>query len=288
MLSFARIALCPLSTRPALQYACRGLSSSAPARKSALITGAARGIGRAIALRLASDGFDICVNDLPSNAESVDSVVNEVRNLGREAYGALCDVTKMSQVEETVQKSVEVLGSLDVMVANAGIVQIQPLLDITPEELQKIYEVNVFGVVYSDVAAGKQFIKQGTGGKIINAASIAAYRGDPFTGLYCSTKAAVRSLTQGFAQEYGPHKITVNAYAPGIIDTKMWQKIDVAIAKMTGLQVGDTSKSMEKTTALRRNGNVDDVSRLVSFLAGPDSDFITGQTMIVDGGKIFS
>ncbi|KAK1227016.1 hypothetical protein PQX77_009978 [Marasmius sp. AFHP31] len=194
----------------------------------------------------------------------------------------------MSQVEEAVQKSVEALGPLDVMVANAGIVQIQPLLNVTPEEMQKIYEVNVFGVVYSNVAAGKQFIKQGTGGKIINAASIAAYRGDPLTSLYCSTKAAVRSLTQGFAQEYGPHKITVNAYAPGIINTKMWQKIDVALAEMTGLQVGDTSKSMEKTTALRRNGNVDDVSRLVSFLAGPDSDFITGQTMIVDGGRIFS
>ncbi|KAK1227015.1 hypothetical protein PQX77_009977 [Marasmius sp. AFHP31] len=194
----------------------------------------------------------------------------------------------MSQVEEAVQKSVEALGPLDVMVANAGIVQIQSLLDITPEEMQKIYEVNVFGVVYSNVAAGKQFIKQGTGGKIINAASIASFRGDPPLGLYCSTKAAVRSLTQGFAQEYGPHKITVNAYAPGNIDTKMWEKIDVSIAKMTGLQVGEAWKSMEKTTALRRNGDVDDVSRLVSFLAGPDSDFITGQTMIVDGGRVFS
>ncbi|KAJ8084713.1 hypothetical protein AAF712_006388 [Marasmius tenuissimus] len=288
MLSLARFA--PRSTsRPALQFnACRRLSSSAPVRRSALITGAARGIGRAVALRLASDGFDICVSDLPSNAESIDSVVNEVRNLGREAFGALCDVTKMSQVEEAVQKSAEALGPLDVMVANAGIVQIQPLLDITPEELQKIYEVNVFGVVYSNVAAGKQFIKQGAGGKIINAASIAAYRGDPPGGLYCSTKAAVRSLTQGFAQEYGSHKITVNAYAPGVIETKMLEEIDVAIARMTGSQVGDASKSMEKTTVLRRNGNVDDVSRLVSFLAGPDSDFITGQTMIVDGGRVFS
>ncbi|KAK1218715.1 hypothetical protein PQX77_018614 [Marasmius sp. AFHP31] len=268
MLSLAR--LTPRSaSRPALRFACRRLSSSAPVRRSALITGSARGIGRAIALRLASDGFDICVSDLPSNVESIDSVVNEVRDLGREAFGALCDVTKMSQVEEAVQKSVEALGPLDVMVANAGIVQIQPLVDITPEEMQKIYE-------------------QGAGGKIINAASIAAFRGDPPGGLYCSTKAAVRSLTQGFAQEYGPHKITVNAYAPGVIDTKMLEKIEVDVAKLTGSQVGDVSKSMEKTTALRRNGNADDVSRLVSFLAGPDSNFITGQTMIVDGGRVFS
>ncbi|KAL0573414.1 hypothetical protein V5O48_008536 [Marasmius crinis-equi] len=305
MFSPARIAL--RSTAPGLVLR-RGLSSSAATKRTALITGSGRGIGRAIALRLASDGFDICVNDLPSNAESIESVAKEVRALGREAFTTFCDVTKISQVEETVQKSVDALGPLNVMVANAGIVQIESLMDTTLEQMQQIYEINVFGVVYSNAIAGKQFIKQGTGGKIINAArfvtdfplssfkatpkrleySIASFRGNPPLALYCSTKAAVRSLTQGFAQELGPHKVTVNAYAPGNIDTPMWEKIDIALGKLSGMQVGESWKSMEAITPLRRNGSAEDVSRLVSFLAGPDSDFITGQTMIVDGGIMFS
>ncbi|KAJ8083373.1 hypothetical protein PM082_009245 [Marasmius tenuissimus] len=168
MLSSARFAL-RSSSRPS-PVVSRGLSRSAPAKKSALVTGSAQGIGRAIALRLASDGFDVCVNDLPSKAEPLKSVINEIRGLGREAFGTVCDVTKMSEVEETVQKSVEALGPLNVMVANAGIIQMKSLLETTPEDLQKIFEINVFGVVYSNIAAGKQFIKQGTGGRIINAA----------------------------------------------------------------------------------------------------------------------
>ncbi|KAL0062290.1 hypothetical protein AAF712_010859 [Marasmius tenuissimus] len=287
MLSSARFAL-RSSSRPS-PVVSRGLSRSAPAKKSALVTGSAQGIGRAIALRLASDGFDVCVNDLPSKAEPLKSVINEIRGLGREAFGTVCDVTKMSEVEETVQKSVEALGPLNVMVANAGIIQMKSLLETTPEDLQKIFEINVFGVVYSNIAAGKQFIKQGTGGRIINAASIASYKVTlPVNAVYCATKAAVRSLTQGFAQEYGPHKINVNAYAPGNTETKMLEEVDIALAKMNGLQAGESWKSMAKTTTLGRNTDPDDIARLVSFLAGPDSDFITGQTMIVDGGIVFS
>ncbi|KAL0572652.1 hypothetical protein V5O48_009310 [Marasmius crinis-equi] len=266
----------------------RALSGSAAARKTALITGACRGIGRAIALRLASDGFDICIADLPSNAKPLESVAKEARALGREALAVSCDVTKMSQVEESVQKSVDALGPLSVMMANAGIVQIKQLVDTTEKEMRQIFEANVYGVLNSNIVAGKQFLKQGTGGKIINAASIASFRAMPPLSLYCSTKAAVRSLTQGFAQEYGPQNITVNAYAPGTIDTKMWEKIDAEIAKMKGVGVGETFRSKEAETALGRNGTPEDVSNLVSFLAGPNSDFITGQTMIVDGGMLFS
>ncbi|KAK1227011.1 hypothetical protein PQX77_009973 [Marasmius sp. AFHP31] len=169
MLSSSRFVLHPASRAPALVS--RRLSDSAPARRSALITGSAQGIGRAIALRLASDGFDVCVSDLPHKADSIETAANEVRALGREAIRTICDVTKKFEVEDAIQKSVEALGPLNVMVANAGIIQVESLLETTPEDLQKIFETNVFGVVrYPNIAAGKQFIKQGTGGRIINAA----------------------------------------------------------------------------------------------------------------------
>ncbi|KAJ8083374.1 hypothetical protein PM082_009246 [Marasmius tenuissimus] len=266
----------------------RALSGLASAGRTALVTGAGRGIGRAIALRLASDGFEICLSDLPSNAELLESVSDEVQALGRETITSFCDVTKMSEVEDCVQKSVKALGPLNVMVANAGIVQIKPLMGATEEEIRQIFDVNVSGVVYSNIAAGRQFIRQGMGGKIVNAASIASFKNIPPLGLYCSTKAAVRSLTQGFAQELGPHGVTVNAYAPGTIDTKMWEQIDAELANMTGLRPGEVFKSKEAETSLGRNGTPEDVARLVSFLAGPESDYITGQTMIVDGGMFFS
>ncbi|KAG7095994.1 hypothetical protein E1B28_006677 [Marasmius oreades] len=252
----------------------RGFSSSsfraaATPNRAALITGAGRGIGRAIALRLASDGFNICVNDLPVNAESIEAVASEVRALGREAITTFCDVTKMSDVEETVRKSVEALGPLNVLVANAGIVQVQSLLDVTDAEMQQIYGVNVFGLINSNIAAGKQFMKQGNGGKIINAASIASFKSWP-------------------PLELAQHKITVNAYAPGNIDTKMWEKIDADMSKINGLPIGGNWKAVEKLVALGKNGAPKDVSNVVAFLAGPDSDYMTGQTLIVDGGMWFT
>ncbi|KAF9262764.1 acetoin reductase [Marasmius fiardii PR-910] len=262
--------------------------AAATPNRTALITGAGRGIGRAIALRLASDGFNICVNDLQSNAESIEAVANEVRALGREALTTHCDVTKMSDIEETIRKSVEALGPLNVLVANAGIIQVKSLSDATEEDMQQIYGVNVYGVINSNIAAGKQFIKQGKGGKIINAASVAAYKTWPPLALYCSTKAAVRSLTQGFALELAKHEVTVNAYAPGNIDTKMWEKIDTEMATMTGMPRGQHWKEAAQTVALGKNGTPEDVAKLVSFLAGPDSDYMTGQTLVVDGGIVFA
>ncbi|KAF9264832.1 NAD-P-binding protein [Marasmius fiardii PR-910] len=278
--------MCPLflPSRALVGGTCRSLgrgfcSSSSRAatvpNRTALITGAGQGIGRAIALRLASDGFNICVNDLPSNAEGTEAVANEVRALGREAITSFCDVTKMSEVEEAVRKSTENLGPLNVLVANAGIVQINPVLNVAEEEMKQIFGVNVFGVINSNIAAGKQFIKQGKGGKIINAASIRSYTSRPNLSLYCATKAAVRSLTQGFALELAKHNVTVNAYAPGIIDTKLWEKIDTELAKINGLAPRENWKAQVKNIALGRNGVPKDVSNLVSFLAGPDSDYIT-------------
>ncbi|KAF5393037.1 hypothetical protein D9757_001194 [Collybiopsis confluens] len=255
---------------------------------TAIVTGSGRGIGRAIALRLAHDGFDICVNDLEKNSEDVNSVVEEIRSLGRSAISFCGDVRSMHSVKEMIAASVSGLGPLNVMVANAGVAQVSWPTEVIEEDMRRIFEVNVYGVVNSDIAAAQQFIKQGTKGKILNAASGVSFRVDAMLPIYSASKAAVRSLTQAFAVELGRHGITVNGYAPGIVDSAMWEQIDEELSKVNGLPKGENFKSTTKQIALGRTSVPEDAAKLVSYLAGPDSDYITGQTILVDGGLVFS
>ncbi|KAK0475554.1 hypothetical protein IW261DRAFT_1552553 [Armillaria novae-zelandiae] len=255
--------------------------------RTAIITGAGQGIGRGIALRLAQDGFNICVNDLSSNADQVKSVVEEINSLGASAVAAFGDVSKRADVEEIVKTSVDTLGPLTVMVANAGIAHSKPILDITEDDLRRIFEVNVMGVFNSDAVAAKQFIKQGTSGKILNAASGTSFRADHLLAHYSATKAAVRSLTHSFAIELGRHRITVNAYAPGIVASPMWEEIDRGMSKINGLPIGQNFSKFTDSICLGRTSVPDDPAKLVSFLAGPDSDYMTGQTIVIDGGNVF-
>ncbi|KAF8827176.1 hypothetical protein HHX47_DHR5000525 [Lentinula edodes] len=256
--------------------------------RSAIVTGAGRGIGRAIALRLAQDGFDVCVNDLDVNAEDVDNVVKEIQLLGRSGVAFCGDVSSMASVQEMIATSVTALGPLNVMVANAGIAQVGWPMDVTEADMRKLFEVNVFGVVNSNIAAGQQFIKQGTKGKILNAASGVSFKADALLPMYSASKAAVRSLTQSFATELGRHGITVNGYAPGIVQSAMWKHIDAELGKINGLPQGENFNSFTKNIALRRTSVPEDAAKLVSYLAGPDSDYVTGQTILVDGGLVFS
>ena len=136
--------------------------------------------------------------------------------------------------------------------------------------------------------AAKQMIAQGNGGKIIGAASIAAHKGFPLLGVYCSSKFAVRALTQAAAQEWAEHGITVNAYCPGIVDTTMWEEIDRDLGAINNVGKGESMKAMAAGIALGRVSTGDDVAKLVSYLAGPDSDYMTGQSVLVDGGMVFS
>jgi len=262
--------------------------SEASSSRSAIVTGAGRGIGRAIALRLAQDGFDVCVNDLDQNAADVNKVVKEIESLGRSAVGFCGDVCSMASVQEMIAASVSGLGPLNVMVANAGVAQVSWPMDVTEADMRKIFEVNVYGVVNSNIAAGQQFIKQGTRGKILNAASGTSFRVDPMLPIYSASKAAVRSLTQSFAIELGRHGITVNGYAPGIVQSAMWEQIDEGLGKVNGLPKGENFKSQTSKIALGRTSIPEDAAKLVSYLAGPDSDYVTGQTILVDGGLVFS
>ncbi|WP_114395625.1 acetoin reductase [Oleisolibacter albus] len=253
--------------------------------KVALVTGAGQGIGRGIALRLARDGADLVIVDL--NPEKMEAVAKEARALGRRATTFVADVSDRAQVHAAVDHAVHTLGGLDIMVNNAGIAQVQPLLDVTPEEVERIFRINVQGVLWGIQAAAATFKKLGRKGKIINASSIAGHDGFALLGVYSATKFAVRALTQAAAKELAADGITVNAYCPGVVGTDMWVEIDKRMAAVTGAPVGATYKKYVEGIALGRAETPDDVAGLVSFLASPDADYMTGQAPLIDGGLVY-
>lgn len=254
----------------------------------AVVTGAARGIGEGIAKRLGRDGLHVVVADLPTMQEGIDSTVAAITDAGGTATGARVDVTDEDSVEALVATAVAAGGRLDVFVANAGIAQVQELLEYSTADFQKILDVNVTGVFNSYRQAAKQMISQGHGGKIIGAASIVAFRPFALLGPYSATKWAVRGLTQAAAMEWAEHGITVNAYGPGIVGTAMWDLIDEKLAAKHGQQRGEALAENAAAIHLGRVSVPDDVARMVSYLASEDSDYVTGQTMLVDGGMQFS
>ncbi|KAI0146639.1 hypothetical protein BJ166DRAFT_565790 [Pestalotiopsis sp. NC0098] len=262
--------------------------------KNVIVTGSSRGIGRSIALRLAADGYNVCVNDVGANAAGGEQVVREIEALGRRACFAVADVTRRAEVVDMIQTCVQELGPLHTMIANAGIAQVKALLDLTEEDFQRMFAVNVFGVQNCYAEAAKQMIRQGTctaeaPGKIIGAASIVAFKPFALLSHYSASKWAVRGLTQAYASEVAEHHITVNAYAPGIVGTAMWDLIDAELAKKYGVPQGSViNKFVTELTALGRVSVPEDVAKHVSFLASSDSNFITGQTQVVDGGIIFT
>ncbi len=251
----------------------------------ALVTGAGQGIGRAIALRLAKDGAHIALVDLKD--DKLGAVADEVKALGRKATTFKADVAQRGDVYAAVDHAEKSLGGFDVMINNAGIAQVQPLADVTPEEVDKILKVNVHGVLWGIQAAAKKFKARKQKGKIISASSIAGHDGFAMLGVYSATKFAVRALTQAAAKEYARDGITVNAYCPGIVGTDMWVEIDRRFAEITGAPVGSTYEKYVEGIALGRAETPEDVAAFVSFLAGPDSDYMTGQAPLIDGGLVY-
>lgn len=253
--------------------------------KVALVTGAGQGIGRGIALRLAKDGASIMLVDM--KAEALESVAAEVRALGRKAATFVADISDREQVYEAIAEAERQLGGFDIIVNNAGIAQVQPLSDVTPEEVDRIMRINVQGTLWGIQAAAKKFEERKQKGKIINACSIAGHDGFAMLGIYSATKFAVRALTQAAAKEYASRGITVNAYCPGIVGTGMWTEIDQRFSEITGAPIGETYKKYVEGIALGRAETPDDVASLVSYLAGPDSDYVTGQAILIDGGIVY-
>jgi len=278
----------PATTSQHLSWV-RGFASTVSREKTAIVTGSSRGIGKSIALRLARDGYDICVNDVSANKAGIDEVVKEIQSSGQKATGFVADVSKLSEVENLVQHSVNELGNLDTMVANAGIAQVKALLELTEEDFRRMFEVNVYGVFNCYSSAAKQMIKQGGGGRLLGAASIVAFKPFALLSHYSASKWAVRGMTQAFAMEMAEHDIRVNAYCPGIVGTAMWDLIDEKLAEKAGRPKGDMIKQYsDDLIALKRTSVPEDVSKVVSFLAGPDSEYMTGQSIVVDGGIIYT
>jgi len=243
-------------------------------------------------LRLAEDGFDVVVNDIDRQKEKIDAVVEEIKSNGGKAIGFVADVSQKDQVEAMVEAAVKEFGSLGVMVANAGILVCTPILELTVEEWDRVQAINVRGVFLCHTVAARQFIKQGTGGRLIGACSVSGYRPSGKAPAYCTSKWAVRGLTQTAALELGEHGITVNAYCPGSVQTGM-SMVFAERLKKEAAESGKTTEevyksSSHRTNAIRKELFPENIAGLVSFFAGKDSSHMTGQTIICDGGMYFS
>jgi meso-butanediol dehydrogenase/(S,S)-butanediol dehydrogenase/diacetyl reductase len=255
------------------------------AGKIAIVTGGSRGIGRGIALRLALDGADVIIGDVL--VDDMNQTKADIEALGVKATVMTCDVTREEDVTALVARAVADYGKLDIMVANAGIANIKLMTETTAEEWDRIFAVNTKGVFLADKAAAHQMMKQNYG-KIINCASIAAFDGFAFLGGYSATKFAVRGLTQALAKELGKYNIQVNAYCPGIVGTKMWELIDEKMGPYLGNAKGETLKQYTGLITAGRVSVPEDVANFVSYLASSDADYMTGQSVMIDGGIIMN
>ena len=246
-------------------------------KKVAIVTGGSQGIGKAIAERLVHDGFAVALVALEK--DKLEATAKELEDKGGEALPIVADVSDRDAVFAAVDKTVDHFGDLNVMVNNAGLGPTTPIDTITPEQFSTVYGVNVGGVLWGIQAAPKAFKKLGHGGKIINATSQAGVRGNKNELLYSSTKFAVRGITQVAARDLANQGITVNAYAPGIVDTPMMRKI----ADDQELKMSD----YESLIARNKLSDPDDVANVVEFLASDKADYITGQSILCDGGMQF-
>jgi D-sorbitol dehydrogenase (acceptor) len=253
------------------------------AGKVAIITGGARGIGRAIATRYAAEGARVVVADI--NAAEASTVAAEI---GHEAIGVGVNVTQQASIDAMVSTVVERCGRIDILVNNAGVFEMAPILEITRESYAKQFAVNVEGLLFTLQAVARQMVAQGQGGKIVNFASQAGRRGEALVAVYCASKAAVISLTQSAGLGLIKHGINVNGIAPGVVDTPMWDVVDAQFAKYEGLPLGEKKRQVGLAVPFGRMGHVEDMVGAAVFLASSDADYIVAQTLNVDGGNWMS
>ena len=251
--------------------------------KVAIITGAARGIGKAIAERYVKEGAMVVIADL--NEEGAKTLASE---LGPNAFGVKLDITQQESIDATVAATVGHFGRLDILVNNAGIFDLAPIVEITRESYRRVFAVNVEGLLFMLQAGAKQMIKQGHGGKIINLASQAGRRGEALVAIYCSSKAAVISLTQSAGLDLIKYHINVNAIAPGVVANEHWDHVDEMFAKYERLPLGEKKRVVGASVPFGRMARPDELAGMATFLASEDADYILAQTYNVDGGNWMS
>jgi NAD(P)-dependent dehydrogenase (short-subunit alcohol dehydrogenase family) len=251
--------------------------------KIALITGAARGIGRAVAERYTKEGARVIVADLNEPGARAAAA-----GMGGGAIGIGLDVTRQDSIDAAIATTVSAHGRLDILVNNAGIFDLAPIVEITRASYQRVFAVNVEGLLFMLQAAARQMIAQGEGGKIINFASQAGRRGEPLVAVYCASKAAVISLTQSAGLDLIRHGINVNAIAPGVVDNEHWDDVDARFARAEGLAPGEKKRLVGAAVPIGRMARPEEIGGLATFLASPDADYIVAQTYNIDGGNWMS
>lgn len=251
--------------------------------KSALITGAARGIGKAFALAYLKEGATVAIADI--NSERAQATAAE---LGAGAYAVTMDVTDQASIEAAIAQVVATAGKLDILVNNAALFDLAPIVEITRDSYDRLFAINVAGTLFTLQAAARQMIAQGHGGKIINMASQAGRRGEALVAVYCATKAAVISLTQSAGLNLIEHRINVNAIAPGVVDGEHWEGVDALFARYENRPLGEKKRLVGEAVPYGRMGTAEDLVGMAIFLASSDSDFVVSQTYNVDGGNWMS
>ncbi len=251
--------------------------------KVAVVTGAARGIGQAICERYAAEGAFVFVTDIDlAKARTV------AASLGARAAALWLDVTSQSSIDTVMAEVIEQQGRLDILVNNAGIFDLAPIVEITSESYQRVFAVNVEGLLFTLQAAARQMIAQGQGGKIINFASQAGRRGEALVAVYCASKAAVISITQSAGLDLIRHGINVNAIAPGVVDGEHWDHVDSLFARYESLQPGEKKRIVGASVPIGRMARPEEIAGLAVFLASADADYIVAQTYNIDGGNWMS
>lgn len=252
--------------------------------KTALITGAARGIGKAIALRFAQEGAKIALNDI--NKESLQDTAREIKKVSRErVVYERADISKSKEVKELTQYVTEELGVIDILINNAAISRIVPFLDTSEKLWDRTMEVNLKGAFLCCQAVVPGMIKKGKG-KIINMSSQSGKRGSKWHAAYCVSKFGIIGLTQSLALELAPYRINVNAVCPGVVFTPLWEEQAADQARRKGIEEKEVKKDLLKNIPLARLGTPEDVANLVLFLASSRSDYITGQAINLSGGSV--
>lgn len=248
--------------------------------KRALITGAARGIGRAFAESYLREGAEVVIGDI-----AIEAARATAAEIGAEAVAL--DVTDQASIDAAMAHMAET-GGIDILINNAAIFSLAPLTEITRDDYDRVFAINVEGTLFMMQAAAKQMIAQGRGGKIINMASQAGRRGEALVAVYCASKAAVISLTQSAGLNLIEHGINVNAIAPGVVDGAHWDGVDALFAKYENKPLGQKKKEVGAAVPFGRMGTAQDLTGMAVFLASPEADYIVAQTYNVDGGNWMS
>ena len=253
------------------------------AGKSALITGAARGIGRAFAEAYVREGATVCIGDI-----NLDAAMKAADEIGDAAYAVSLDVTNLTSIDAALKAVENRTGGLDILINNAALFDAAPIVEITKASYDRLFAVNVAGTLFTMQAAARSMIARGTGGKIINMASQAGRRGEALVAVYCATKAAVISLTQSAGLDLIKYGINVNAIAPGVVDGEHWDGVDALFAKYETRPLGEKKRLVGEAVPFGRMGRAEDLTGMAVFLASAEAEYIVAQTYNVDGGNWMS